>query len=285
MMLYEAQYATAQRRIRSSIAALTRTIAAMEGIRGRKTLFVLSEGFIRAPRLERLYADLIERARRAIVRIYFINPQGLLGVSVESEGAGLTHLAHETGGRALLSNDIRGPVRQVLAESANYYLIGFVSASVRPGEHHVHVHVRRDGVRLSGRTRYYITERGRAEARDLDALESISDTAELGLRMSTEVEGPVTQPQVVLSIEVEDTPAAAGSVKRPFRVRFVGRRASDGKTVAGATDVSVDIAAGLGRVVTRLTLAPGLWQVRVVLMDLVSGALGSVTSTVRTPGL
>lgn len=46
MMLYEAQYATAQRRIRSSIAALTRTIAAMEGIRGRKTLCCPKASFV-----------------------------------------------------------------------------------------------------------------------------------------------------------------------------------------------------------------------------------------------
>jgi VWFA-related protein len=59
----EMVYAIAQRRIRRTLAVLGEAVRSVAAFRGRKCVFLVSEGFIRAPRLQDEYDRVIETAR------------------------------------------------------------------------------------------------------------------------------------------------------------------------------------------------------------------------------
>ena len=132
----EELYAVAKRRVRRSVGALDDAVAALSGFRGRKTLIFYSEGFILSPSM-REYEQVIERARRARVSVYFVDPRGLgTGAdedspdltSLDSAAGGTLYLTNATGGRAFVSNDLTIAVREAEIESTAYYFIGFQPA-------------------------------------------------------------------------------------------------------------------------------------------------------------
>ncbi|MCC7008929.1 MAG: VWA domain-containing protein [Acidobacteria bacterium] len=101
-----------------------------------------------ADRLE----DLIRAAQAAGIGIFGFD----VGGPVDRSGQGtLLALAENTGGRAIGYAQLESGVRQVLAENASYYLIGFEPAAPRDGKpHKLDVKVRRGGVSLRFRRSY-----------------------------------------------------------------------------------------------------------------------------------
>lgn len=119
---------------------------------------------------------LIERAKRAGVPIYGLNPLGLMD-AMSSDGAGafntederagietdlaaatdsLRVLASETGGRAFVRSNLRTAVEEVMADNGNFYLLGYYPRPV-PNDgrfHEVDVTVTRPGLHVRAKAGY-----------------------------------------------------------------------------------------------------------------------------------
>jgi hypothetical protein len=119
---YESTYAVACRRIRMTLSGLRLAVRSLLGSKGRKSLILYSEGFIRAPRVEKEeFVGLIDLARKAQVAIYYVDAAGLrtrsrlgpfpqpgkLTAGVEEETGGAIHVALQTGGRTSSSKSRR----------------------------------------------------------------------------------------------------------------------------------------------------------------------------------
>jgi VWFA-related protein len=145
--------------IRNTLATLNEMIKAMGKVSGRKLGVFISEGMrLDATRMETEFQDTINRAARANVVFYSIDPRGLdtvsigadedlsdiagaLGVSI-SEAAtaasvdkqldfhesqdSLKRIAYDTGGTFFgNNNDIKRGLDNLLDENAAYYMLGF----------------------------------------------------------------------------------------------------------------------------------------------------------------
>ena len=162
-------------------------IAAVRELPGRKTVLLVSEGFSMSGLIDTLIRDamyrLVDRANRAGVVIYAIDPRGLVftGLSAaDSTGSpsamaqmmarrndalwqtqdGLRYVADQTGGFAVVnSNDMPGAFRRVLDDQRGYYLIGFQPSDDTFGPdrrfRRVKVKVTRKGLRVRTRAGFY----------------------------------------------------------------------------------------------------------------------------------
>jgi VWFA-related protein len=151
---------------------------------GRKTLVVVSEGFVQRPRgrgEEPLpTADTVVRsAIRAGVSIYTLHPRAFTALaSVAPDAAPLETmkaLAAETGGTAIFDPADAGTrLEQIVHDASGYYLIGFQSGAKRDGGTRfqpVEMRVKRPGVQLRARKGYWTplpedVVRARAAARE-----------------------------------------------------------------------------------------------------------------------
>ena len=286
MLGSEEVYATAVREIRITLAALGAAVRSIADFRGRKTVFLVSAGFIRAPRVRYLFDEVILAARQAGVTIHFVSAEGLpadadtqIGARwLETAAAGAADIAFETGGRPFMTNDVVAPIVQALADSASYYLVG-IHPSEGLGEHRVSVRVRREGLRVVARERYYVENP--AEARAAAAgrvLRSAFDATGLPLQVSAAPVGPAEpgKTRVELSIGLAGLRAPA-----TVHVQLSGRRSEGHKTVDGETDVSLEPSGGMGSCFLRLE--PGIWQLRVVATDTATGVMGSALHTFEVP--
>jgi VWFA-related protein len=132
-------------------------IAAVRELPGRKTVLLVSEGFAITGSSDSFVRDamnrLVDRANRAGVVIYAVDPRGLVftGLTAADSGGGgaamaslmsrrndallqtqdgLRYVAAQTGGFAVVnSNDMPGAFRRVMDDQRGYYLIGFQPAT------------------------------------------------------------------------------------------------------------------------------------------------------------
>ena len=135
----------------SAIARLYDVIDNLRTLPGRKSIVLVSEGFtIFGPGLDNasilhLMQRLVDRANRAGVVVYALDPRGLVNTGLTAAdhrgGRGLVaarsaalretqdslrYVAGETGGFAVVnSNDLAAGMRRILADQAGYYLIGY----------------------------------------------------------------------------------------------------------------------------------------------------------------
>jgi VWFA-related protein len=139
-----------------AVAALNRVVDVIEALRplpGRKAIVLLSEGFvlfgsaIDGGFIRDAMRLIVDRANRAAVVVYAVDPRGLMvtsagaadgsashhgalaaqrGSALRATQDGLRYVAAETGGFAVVdSNDIPGAFRRVLDDQRGYYLIGY----------------------------------------------------------------------------------------------------------------------------------------------------------------
>jgi VWFA-related protein len=172
-------YVRATARNRATLSALKETIESMEAVRGRKSVVVLSPGFILDQELA-LFRQVEDAARRANIAMYFVDVRGLEAQSVfgaaqfgspidsrdlgaanadstlEAEGA--VSLAEGSGGFAVQnSNDLRAGLRRIASESRVYYLLGYVPSNARVDRkfRRISVRVTRPDVEVRARKGYY----------------------------------------------------------------------------------------------------------------------------------
>ena len=304
----DGQYGMALLRIQRTLNGLERAIASLDGFRGHKSVVMYSEGFILSPQLSarsqlpNYYQRIIDQCRRANVAIFVADPRGLrtglptaegptgggavglTGGRIDAESAGSTHIAVATGGRGFFVNDATEAVAHVLEESKAYYLVGFRPEDGRPGERKVRVRVRREGLRVRARNRYYW---GDPLPRDTDdsaavvALRAMSDRTDVSFEVAAGPGATTGTGPAPVRLELRLDPVA--DRERHLKLLIEARPLAKGELVHDGADLTVPKSNAPQTVERELRLLPGVWQARVVLTDQGTGAAGSALHTFEVP--
>ena len=177
-ILARSAYHDAMSRNQATLATLESAIEAVAGIRGRKSVVLVSEGLIKDPQLDG-FRRVIDASRRANAALYFIDTRGLEGIPFEPaqqrtylpsidqgiamanqqlDAAGAESLAADSGGFTVKNrNDLSSGFRQIAADTRNYYLLGYSPSRGQPDGRFrkIQVKVRRPGVEVRARKGYY----------------------------------------------------------------------------------------------------------------------------------
>jgi VWFA-related protein len=172
-------YARAAARNRATLTGLSQTIESMASVRARKSLIIISPGFIMDQELP-LFPGVEDAARRANIAMYFVDARGLevqsvfasaqfgspldsrdvgaanADLTLEAEGA--ASLAESSGGFSVRnSNDLAAGLRRIGRESQAYYLLGYRPPATRPDGKFRRIAVRLDrpDVQVRARKGYY----------------------------------------------------------------------------------------------------------------------------------
>jgi VWFA-related protein len=174
----EIYYAAATRN-RLSLSLIIRMLEALGEAKGRKSMVLVSDGFIYDPNLPE-FRDVVQAARRSNVAIYFLDTRGLGGMpayfsaefgapldtrdigsaflETQDEAAGAESLASDSGGFSVKnSNDLSKGILRIAAESRVYYLLGYLPSNpARDGKYRkIKVRVNRKSIRVRARKGYY----------------------------------------------------------------------------------------------------------------------------------
>jgi VWFA-related protein len=141
-------YFQATARINATLDVLERALNGLATAKGRKSVILVSEGFIDDTNLQR-FKRVYEASRRANAAVYFLNARGLegmpsaftaqfgppldnqdigfaLGESFEAVG-GSENLAANTGGFTVKNtNDLERGIKRITDETRVFYLLGYV---------------------------------------------------------------------------------------------------------------------------------------------------------------
>lgn len=175
-------------RDRTTLTSLTRVLDSMAAVRGRKTVVLFSEGFIRDTRLE-AYDTVIRAGQRANVALYFVDVRGLEAMPVSAtaqfgsqlpasdvaeqmtqglvSAAGADELATSTGGFSIKNtNDLERGLRRIAQEARHYYLLGYSSTNPKRDGRWRKISVKLNGVDAEVRARrgYYAPGGGKKNA-------------------------------------------------------------------------------------------------------------------------
>jgi VWFA-related protein len=210
-------YRLATNRNKITLEVMARALTALAGTAGRKSMVLLSQGFVYDLELAEM-KRVVEASLRSNAPIYFIDTRGLqalpeaftaaFGPPIDSQDAvavladitrdaeGTEALALDTGGFVVKnSNDLMGGIAKVSSESRTYYLIGYNSADLRRDGRFRKIRVRlagkRPGLTVRARRGYYAPSdavpRGPAPTTDpaiARALDSPFEVAEVPLRVA-----------------------------------------------------------------------------------------------------
>jgi VWFA-related protein len=167
-------------RAESVYGAVGRLSRGLRGVRGRKSILLVSEEFMLDSSVDRPFRDAIDASQRANTAVYFLGARGLTGPSAFSasqalaarprdigllsaeEGVlsagGAQSLADATGGALTVSNDLAAGLERMARDSTTYYLLGYQPESPPDGKwHDLEVEVHRPGSRVLARKGYVAT--------------------------------------------------------------------------------------------------------------------------------
>jgi VWFA-related protein len=259
-------------RRRRLFEAVSTALESVSSVKGRKSVLLLSEGFIAEPN-DPLFRDLVAAARRNNACFYFLDVQprrsGAGADSRTGDRSASTHLdaiedlavsrgnvvdplesggadavAEDTGGFSLHNpNDLEAALARVAAESSSYYLLGYSPSNAkRDGRYRrLSVEVRRAGLTVRARRGYYAPaddtrSRPSAEAKVLPELEHTFASAlperQIPLRLTALTLQPVNKGRVRVRLVAE-----IGLAPQRFE------KQGDGSLVA-----ALDVAMGLNHV-------------------------------------
>jgi VWFA-related protein len=229
--------ATARNRI--TLEILERVLTSLAGTRGRKSLILVSEGFIYDPNMDE-FKKVVQASRRSNAAIYFLDTRGLEGMPealtaefgplIDSQDIGAAFsetteasegsesLASDSGGFAVRNtNDLSKGIRRIADESQAYYLLGYSPTNVKRDGRFRKIQVKvpgSKGYQVRARKGYYAPLEGKNAlkrkpgATDPDiqsALDSPFDVAEIPIRMTAYVfdETILGKANVVIVADVE----------------------------------------------------------------------------------
>jgi VWFA-related protein len=315
-------------RVRLTLACVRRALEALAPVRGRKSLLLLSDGF-----LEDFGSD--ERAvaaasREANTAIYFVDVRGLVAMpgwgdassvgpppderertavgfeEANLESAGAEGLADDTGGFSVRNtNDLSGGVWKIAAESRVFYLLGFYPPAGRsPREwRKLRVEVKRPGLTVRARRGYTLrsemvslrpaapgSKQTAVDPLVVRSLDSAHEETGIPLRAIAYVEEPRAGDVVhlLLAAEVDAAAVAAGGAGGA-RLEVGAQVAMRDRGLVFRQDAAMTLAGAGGespawREFTRdFEVPPGVAQVRLVVRDPASGAIGSVQERLEIP--
>jgi VWFA-related protein len=173
-------YSQAQARNRTTLDVLERALNGLAKARGRKSLILVSEGFIYDPNVEE-FKGVNEASRRANTAIYFVNARGLEAMPTELTSnygpalppqdmgfvfhetyeavEGSESVASDSGGFTVRNtNDLASGIQRIADETRIYYLVGYTPTNrLRDGRFRTIKVKLRDGRGLEVRARkgYY----------------------------------------------------------------------------------------------------------------------------------
>ena len=237
-------YTEATARLRLSLRMLERVSAALMQARGRKTLLLVSEGFITDPSQPE-FRNLVQSARRSNTAVHFIDvrsPEGLIGqagmpggnaefgAAIEQqdtttalafaarEADGARSIAIDTGGRVVSGTNLLSGLAGVAAEADAHYLLGYSPTNARRDGtfRKIEVTVSRRDVEVRARSGYYAPSGKELPPPPPDtldpavraALDAPFGASGIPLRLSSYVFGPQAdgKVQVLLLAEAESAP-------------------------------------------------------------------------------
>lgn len=180
-------------RARITLATMERVFQALGTTRGRKSMILVSEGFIYNPLLD-AFRDVIQASRRANVAVYFLGTRGLdfgdssfsaeanittfvqdlgsMRADEERETEGPESIADDTGGFTVKnSNDLAQGIARIADESRAYYLLGYNPTNTeRDGRFRkIALKVNRKGVTVRARRGYYAPGGTKAAGTDAES--------------------------------------------------------------------------------------------------------------------
>jgi VWFA-related protein len=166
-------------RNRITLQIVDRVLKSLESVKGRKSMILVSEGFIYDPNLDD-FKKVVQSSRRSNMAIYFLDTRGLEGLpffnSAEygpaldtqdigaafadnlQEAEGAESLASDSGGFTVKnSNDLSKGIQRIADESRNYYLLGYnpSNATADGRFRKIEVKVARSNTRVRARKGYY----------------------------------------------------------------------------------------------------------------------------------
>jgi len=145
-------YFQANTRLRTTLDVMERALNGLAGARGRKSLILVSEGFIHDINVDE-FKRVNNAARRANTAIYFVNARGLEGVPVAMTAqfgpalpeqdvgfafaenfdavAGSEVVSNESGGFTVRNtNDLSSGIQRIANETRIYYLLGYIPTNL-----------------------------------------------------------------------------------------------------------------------------------------------------------
>jgi VWFA-related protein len=187
---------------------------------------------------------MVREANAANFNVYIVNAAGLVSPAPIDAGAhgspymaaggfNSSHTEHdydsfpvalgsETGGAYLPSNDLAGSLRQVDAESANYYSLGYSPSHFEDGKYHaINVHVKQPGLTVRHRAGYADLS---TEQRTEDALRVSVDPSALPNQIPVELQiGSVRKENQKLLLPITVVAPMKSIALVPRNDRNVGR--------------------------------------------------------------
>jgi VWFA-related protein len=209
-------------RNRLTLEILNRVLTSLASTKGRKSVILVSEGFIYDPNLDE-FKSTVQASRRSNAAIYFLDTRGLTGAMpygsaefgpaidtrdigaafldtmLEAEGA--ESLSADSGGFVVKNtNDLGRGIKRIADESQSYYLLGYNPTDAKRDGRFRKIQVRvaaRKGLQVRARRGYFAPLDGKptdkkkppttADPDIQSALDSPYDAPEIPLRMTSYV--------------------------------------------------------------------------------------------------
>lgn len=270
-----------------------------------------------AQQVRRTLQDVLDTATRADVRVYTIDPRGSLTVDAEVTGypattAGalqskatvqndfLRTVASATGGLAAVQrSDLHGAVKEFLADSGSYYLLGYTpDPLVRDGLYHkIEVKVLRPGLRVRARKGYTAPEANpkpptgtTALSTDLAAGDATGDISLAAFVAPLAASGKLTKTVVTIEVTYPGPAALPASISDDLQFDVVDADAEGKGTLVSRRAFHFAMTPTTTGDVTFLVndvvdLRPGLTNLRVGVLSKVTGQVGTVAVPARIPNL
>jgi VWFA-related protein len=305
-----------QRRTRTTLDVLVRALASLSGVRGRKSVMLVSGGFVRDPTIPE-FARVLAESQRANAAIYFVDARGLAAVgphlSAES-GAALQlrrapqdatlalgaldrqaeateGLAADSGGFSIRkTNDLGAAMTAVARESTAYYLVGYAAPGAdgkKARFRRIDVQVSRPGVRVRARRGYYPSGGMKPSAADeLDrAVDSPFDQDGIPLRVATFVLDEKSRGKLRVLITT-DVDLRALASEQGAALDYGVAISSDTSAQRRSREplrLPAPGSDGWRSVTRQALLAPGAYQARIVVRHAKTGRIGSLVQDFAVP--
>lgn len=266
--------------------------------------------------------EAVDAAMRSNVSIFGIDPQGLVvpdtdvtitdpvfspasyATDARLSADSLKTLSDETGGFATVGrNDLAGAFDRIVADNSSYYVLAYYPLSDRRDGrfHKFDVRVNRPGLTVRAR-RGYLSPKGKAPAAPVATATGPS------LELRDALNSPLPVAGLAMAVSLAPFKGTAANASVFFTAEFRGRNISfvkdntlefsylaidpGGKIRGGRNervkwnlrpDTKVRAEEGGFRLLNRIDLPPGRYQVRIGSRDLEGGAVGAVTYDLDVP--